>query len=278
MGSAFLIERHVKGAVRFFLFWLLILCMLPAQLLAQATGRKKRYRMESLVYECVCKILDFHVRVFGQMAEGPATLFVANHASYLDVPVLGAAIPGLFVAKSEVEHWPVFGILTRIYGTLYVERRAARAAQQKNVIRAKLEEGWRLILFPEGTSTDGLEVLPFKSSLFAVAEEPLPDGSAVQIQPVSIVFSYLSGLPCGRTFRPLYAWIGDMTLMGHLWNVFCLGHYTIDVIFHPAITLAEAGNRKMLALHCQQAVAHGVEAALAGHPMVFQQSLPARVA
>ncbi len=278
MDSAFLIERHLKGLVRFVGFWVLIFGMLPVQLVAHAIKRHNVYVWESFIYRMVVRILGFKVRVFGEVEPGPSVLFAANHASYLDVPVLGAIVPALFVAKADVAHWPLFGFLTRMYGTLYVERRAVRAASQTNILRQKLEEGWRLIFFPEGTSTDGMEVLPFKSSLFAIAEGTLPDGGCARVQPVSVVFSNVSGLPAGRTLRPYYAWIGDMTLMRHLWAVFCLGHFAVDVIFHPALQIKEGYDRKALAQDCHRAVSFGVGAALAGRPEVCTQAALDQVA
>lgn len=274
MNDEPIIERNIKGALRFVAFWLLIFACVPVQFFAHFFRRRAPYLMEHFIYRNVARILNMRVRVWGHVEESPSTLYVANHASYLDVPALGTVFKTLFVAKSEVAHWPLFGFLTRYYGTLYVERRAARAAVQKDVLREKLEEGWRILFFPEGTSTDGLVVLPFKSSLFAIAEKPLPVGGYIHVQPVSVVFSAMSGIPAGRTLRPLYAWIGDMTLMKHLWTAFCLGHFTIDVIAHPAQSVATVGDRKKLAAACYRAVSYGVSTALAGRPAVYDAERP----
>lgn len=115
-----------------------------------------------------------------------------------------------------------------------------------------------LILFPEGTSNDGNRVLPFKSAFFAAAEGALP------VQPVSIAYTRLDGLPMQRAFRPFYAWYGGMTLADHLFAALGLGNPTVDVIFHPPVSIADFHDRKALANHCHDVINHGVALALAG--------------
>ena len=198
------------------------------------------------------------------MSVAPSTLFVANHSSYLDVPVLGALIPAAFAAKSEVAGWPLIGTLARLQNTVFIERRVVKTLEQRDSMTARLRRGQSLILFPEGTSSDGTRTLPFKSSLFSIAETPLPDGRHVTVQPVSVLCTELGGFPLGRDWRPYYAWYGDMTLVKHLWNVFRLGEFTVEVIFHPPVTLEDFGNRKALAEHCQREAAKGVEMCVAG--------------
>ena len=97
---------------------------------------------------------------------------------------------------------------------------------------ARLEAGDNLILFPEGTSNDGNRVLPFKSAFFGIAENPGQGQAAGTVQPVSIAYTRLNGIPMGRPYRPFYAWYGDMELASHLWNVAGLGNATIAIQFH----------------------------------------------
>ena len=124
-----------------------------------------------------------------------------------------------------------------------------------------------------------MKVLPFKSSLFNVIEEGLSD-IGLTVQPVSIICTGLDGVPITRGWRPFYAWYGDMTLVGHLWNVFKLGHFTVDVIFHPAVQPQSFTDRKALAQYCHQQVAHGIEQCLKGRdftlgPVKLQLPQPA---
>ncbi len=128
---------------------------------------------------------------------------------------------------------------------------------------ARLEAGDSLILFPEGTSSDGNRVLPFKSGLFSVAELE-PGGRPLTVQPVSIAYTMLDGLPMGRYLRPFFAWYGDMELVSHLWQWAGLGRLTVVVRFHEPVTLAQFGSRKVLSEHCYAVVSRGMSEALAG--------------
>jgi 1-acyl-sn-glycerol-3-phosphate acyltransferase len=216
-----------------------------------------------------CWLLDIHIEIRGTMSTVRPTLFVCNHSSYLDISVLGSLITGSFIAKAEVADWPLFGYLAKLQRTVFVDRqRRATTHHQRDQLAQRLDEGDNLILFPEGTSNDGNRTLPFRSALFGVAErkgesgrpEPLP----LTIQPVSLAYVRLNGMPIGRSLRPFLAWYGDMELLGHLWHVAGLGRITVAVEFHSPVTLAQFASRKALSEHCQREVAEGVAAAIAG--------------
>lgn len=218
------------------------------------------------VYFRVCaRILGFHVVVRGVgMVAAKPVLFVANHASYLDIIVLGSLLEACFVAKSEVAGWPGFGFLARIAQTVFLDRKRGASAKGRDQLSQRLQNGESLILFPEGTSNDGNRVLPFKSSLFAVAQLTGAEGAPLPVQPVSVAYTRLDGQAMGRAFRPFFAWYGDMTLGGHLFTALGLGEVTVEVVFHPQVTLADFGDRKALAAHCHQVVSHAVVASLSG--------------
>lgn len=211
----------------------------------------------------ILRLFGFKVQRRGRQSRKHPTLYIANHVSYLDIEVLGSLIKGSFVAKSEVRSWPVFGWLARLQRTVFVERRVQRTADARDEMSERLEAGDSLILFAEGTSSDGNRVLPFKSALFAAAQLK-PKGEDLLVQPVSIAYSHLDGMPMGRFLRPYFAWYGDMELAPHIWDACGLGRVTVTVEFHPPVTLAELGSRKALAQHCHQAVQRGVNDALAG--------------
>lgn len=255
------------AALRLAGFLGLVVLLAPVQLAVLVSGRGDPVELARFFHRRLTRLLGFHVRRHGRMAGadglGPV-LYVANHVSYLDIPVLGSLIPASFVAKAEVEKWPLFGLLARMQNTVFIERRSARAGTHRSALRERLEKGDNLIVFPEGTSSDGQRTLPFKSTLFSVVEQDLLSGGEVRIQPVSIACTEIGGLPMGRDWRPYYAWYGDMTLLKHLWDVFKIGHFTIDVVFHEPVTMARFGDRKSLALHCQKLTASGVEKALRG--------------
>lgn len=220
-----------------------------------------------LFYHGLCaRLLGFRVRTRGQpLTKGPV-LYASNHASYFDIVVLGSLLRASFIAKSEVKGWPGFGLLAILQRTVFVERRRGRSKVHANAIADRLRSGDRLILFPEGTSNDGNRTLPFKSSMFA-AVEPKAEAERVEdlrVQPVSITYTRLNGMPMGRGLRPFYAWYGDMDLVPHLLDALSLGRVDVEIEFHPPVDPVEFGNRKDLTAHCEQAVSTGVSRALSG--------------
>lgn len=248
---------------KFLTFVVLVVVFTPYQSFVKLTGWGDLYRFPRFFHGLLCRLFGIRVRVTGQIADqaqGPV-LFVSNHVSYLDIFVIGSVLRASFVAKAEVSGWPVLGLLSRLQDTVFIERRAVRAGEHREGLREKLEKGTSLIVFPEGTSSDGQRVLPFKSTLFSILEKPLSNGSFVRVQPFSLACTEIGGLPIGRAWRPYYGWYGDMTLVKHVWDMFKIGHFTVDLVFHPPVTVEEFGNRKLLSDFCQQLVAKGVEAA-----------------
>jgi 1-acyl-sn-glycerol-3-phosphate acyltransferase len=224
----------------------------------------------------VLRLIGIRVRRRGRMSRHRPTLFVANHSSYLDISVLGSLIPGSFVAKSEIAGWPFFGLLAKLQRSVFVDRQVRTAGEQRNQLGERIAARHNLILFPEGTSSDGNRVLPFRSALLGAAEPPRRSvaGAAAMpeltVQPVSVSYTKLDGCPLGYHLRPLIAWYGDMELASHLMSLAGLGRIEVVVEFHPSTTLAEQGNRKALTDYCYRMVAAGHAAQLAGRP----QALP----
>lgn len=212
----------------------------------------------------VYRLLGLRVRVVGQPAGGGArplqgrrgsggVLYAVNHCSWLDITVLGGTITACFVSKDEVGRWPLVGTVARLGRTVFVSRRAAATGRERNAMRARLGADDSLILFPEGTSSDGSRVLPFRSTFFAVAE----GASAPLVQPVSLVYDRLAGLPTGRASRPYFAWYGDMDLGSHAWRFAQLRGLRATLLFHAPLDPASFPNRKAMAQACWQAVADG---------------------
>lgn len=241
----------------------LTLPLMPVQTVLVAANSPWARRLPVLYHRLCCRIMGFHIERHGSAATQRPTLYIANHASYLDIMILSAAMEASFVAKSEVASWPLFGWLARLQGTVFVDRRArGEVGAQRDSIRRRLAAGDNLILFPEGTSSDGSHVLPFKSALFAAAEE-----ERVLVQPVSVAYVRLDGIPIGRFYRPFFAWYGDMELGSHLWMALGLGQVTVSITFHPPVRFCDFGSRKALAEHCWREIATGLAAALAGRAL-----------
>lgn len=249
----------------------LTLALMPVQLLAVAFRWPLRKRLPFWYHGRTCRLLGIRIDRLGQPSRRHPTLYVANHVSYLDIEVLGSILKASFVAKAEVAAWPFFSWLAKLQETVFVERRVHRAAEHRDEMSRRLEAGDDLILFPEGTSGDGNGILAFKSALFSVAERR-PHDQPLTVQPVSIAYTRLDGLPLGRYLRPFFAWYGDMELGNHLWHAISLGRVTVVVEFHEPVTLDQFGSRKALSDYCYDVVARGVAAALSGRP---QLPLPA---
>ena len=212
----------------------------------------------------VAALFGMHITLVGKPVTGEGVLMVANHTSWADIVIFSAATPLSFVAKAEVGRWPLFGSLARLQRTVFVERqRRSATGETRDAIRDRLLAGDTLLLFPEGTSHDGNRVLPFKSALLGAAEARLANGSHVKVQPVSVAFTGLHGLPMGRENRPLFAWYGDMEMMPHLWEALLAGPLDVVVQFHEPLSL-DRMDRKTLAARAQEIVQTGQAQALAG--------------
>ncbi|MGN6150328.1 MAG: lysophospholipid acyltransferase family protein [Rhizomicrobium sp.] len=216
------------------------------------------------------RVFGIRVTVIGKPVQDRGVLMVANHTSYLDILALGGIARVSFVAKSEVASWPLFGTFARLQRTVFVEReRRSKTGESRDQIRERLLEGDALVLFPEGTSNDGNRVLPFKSALMGAAESQIgTDASGkpvyVPVQPVSITYTGLHGIPMGRENRPLYAWYGDMELVDHLWEGLATGPVDLVIQFHEPLTVDQVGGRKNLARIVEDEIRRGQALALAG--------------
>lgn len=177
---------------------------------------------------------------------------VANHSSWLDIFALNARKRVYFVSKAEVAAWPGIGWLARATGTVFIERNPKRAKEQTELFEARLKAGHKLLFFPEGTSTDGLRVLPFKTTLFAAFfGDHLR--KICHIQPVSVVFY----APGGKEDR-FYGWWGEMDFAPHLLKTLAAPRQgRVELIYHRPLKVADFANRKALAAECERIVAEG---------------------
>jgi len=247
--------------IAIYLAWTALL--IPVQAVAVALNAPLGWRLPRYYHRICCRILGFRIERTGTISTKRPTLFIANHTSYLDITILGALLETGFVAKAEIAGWPLFGLLAKLQRCVFVERRGVRAGEQRDQLRQRLDARHNIVLFPEGTSHDGNWVRPFKTALFAAAEHVV-DGAPVTVQPVSVAYTRFDGYPLGRTFRPFYAWYGDMEMMSHMFQALGIGTLTVEVQFHEPVTLAQFASRKELASHCYQTVAQGLAEANAG--------------
>lgn len=192
-------------------------------------------------------------RVGRPMRQGGA--LVANHSSWSDILVLMGAAPITFVSKAEVRDWPGIGFLAQIADTMFIARKRAEAKAQNEEMRARIESGQQLLFFPEGTSTDALRVIPFKTTLFAVFFAPELH-EQVWVQPVSVVYRPKAG---GGRPREFYGWWGDMDFGPHIWALATRSFGgRVEIVFHSAVRAADFRGRKELAAHCDRMVREGL--------------------
>ena len=247
----------IRAALRLAVYMILTIVLLPIQILAVLSCTRLT-KHTPIIYHRICaRIFGFQIRTHGRLSQTHPTLFVSNHVSYMDITVLGSLLNASFIAKAEILKWPLLGQLARLNRTVFVQGRSSLAAEQRNEISRRLSCGNSLILFPEGTSSDGLHVLPFKSSLFSVAEQR-EQSDLLVIQPVSILYSHLDGIPLNRFLLPHFAWYGSMTMVSHLFRFVGLGWVTINVTFHDPIMSNQFQNRKELSEYCHRVVSSGV--------------------
>ncbi|HEX3485286.1 MAG TPA: lysophospholipid acyltransferase family protein [Micropepsaceae bacterium] len=241
---------------------------IPLQWLAVKLRLPLRRSLPRLYHRFVCRLFGVRITVAGAPLR-KGVLMAANHTGWLDIPILSAIAPVSFVSKAEVGTWPFFGLLARLQRTVFIRREKTKAAESRDDIRKRLLEGDALVIFPEGTSSDGNRVLPFRSALLSAAELSLGEDGAhhvrhAPVQPVSVAYVRLHGMPMGRETRPFFAWYGDMELVPHLWEALKTGPIDVTVEFHPALTIDEAGGRKALAARCEALVRIGLVRALSG--------------
>jgi len=254
---------RLLGGVRLSVFSLYTVLAVPVQIALLRVAPESWAVLPRLYHRVTAALMGFEIETRGEISATRPTLFVSNHVSYLDITVLGAMLTASFVAKTDVASWPVFGLLSKMQRTVFVDRRRGTAHRQRDDLFARLEAGDNLVLFPEGTSSDGTRVLPFRSALMSAAERTVAD-KPIAVQPVSITYTRVNGLPLGRDLRPLVAWYGAMELLPHLWRFASLGHVRAVVEFHRPVSIEEFGSRKELARYCGEEVASGLARALAG--------------
>jgi 1-acyl-sn-glycerol-3-phosphate acyltransferase len=219
-------------------------------------------------YRALCAALRIRIRVVGEPVRDRAVLFVSNHVSWADILVIGSIAPIAFVSKSEIAHWPMVGIAARSVRTVFVDRsRRHQTGDAIAEIVQRLADGISTVLFAEGTSSDGNRVLPFRSALMgAVTEVAARGGFAkpVLIQPMSICYTAINGIPMGRQHRPLIAWYGDIDFMPHIKTLMGSGAVDAVVSFGEPIAVDGTADRKAMTRQLEGAVRQITAATLRG--------------
>jgi 1-acyl-sn-glycerol-3-phosphate acyltransferase len=245
-------------------FVIAILVLVPPQIIFLIFHRGKyAYIIPRLWHRALSAILNIQIEMRGAPDFKTQTLYVCNHLSYLDIVALGGVIKrASFLAKSDVKSWPLFGFLAGLQRTAYIDRKRTSIGAAKTDLEIFLAEGHSLIFFPEGTSTSGVIVKPFKSSLFALA---LQGDRSIRIQPVTIAIAAVDGrAPQNIDDNNIYAWPLEMetSLGAHLWGFARSKGVRLILTFHAPIIAAPGDDRKLLAKTCEDSVSKGLGTAL----------------
>jgi 1-acyl-sn-glycerol-3-phosphate acyltransferase len=226
-------------------------------------------RISMFFYRILRRLLRLRVRINGTPVTGQPVIFVANHASWVDIAAIGSILPTHFVAKREVRNWPLIGLTAELTGTVFVDRaRRQQTAEVNAEIARRLAEGRSVVLFAEGTSSDGNRVLPFRSALVGAASELMSSGSPranVMLQPLSISYTHIDGLPMGRQHRPRVAWYGDTDFLPHLRDYVRQGAIDAIIAFGEPVPF-DGADRKAAARSIESSVRRLTSAALRGRP------------
>ena len=212
-------------------------------------GRPSSRTFPMRYHRMICGLIGLRVNLRGAISDKRPLLLVSNHVSWLDISVIGSLIPLSFIAKKEVATWPVFGLFARLQRSVFIDRERKRGAREANqALAERLKAGEVMVLFAEGTSSDGNRVLPFKSAILGAAEQAVREShlDEVAVQPMAIAYTHRYGLQIGRTERPFYAWYGDMDLLPHIWGVLKHGPIDVSVALGPVHATADFANRKAL--------------------------------
>lgn len=218
-------------------------------------------------YRVLRGILRIHVRVEGEPVRGRAALYVSNHVSWIDIVVIGSLSPVAFVAKSEVRNWTLIGITAKMQRTVFVDRtRRHQVADAINEIVERLKSGTSVVLFAEGTSSDGNRVLQFRSALVGAIRHAADHDAGIVIQPMAICYTGQYGIPMGRQHRPLVAWYGNLDFLPHIRDFIARGAVDAVVSYGAPIVADGSVNRKVMARTLESAVRGLTVAALMCQP------------
>lgn len=215
-------------------FAALTLPLMPLQWIFKYTSVGAARWLPWAYHRIVCRLLGVKLKVEGTLPVAPA-LLVSNHVSWLDIPILSATMPLSFIAKREVGTWPFFSALARLQRTVFVDRdRRHMTGTSRNEIAERLRAGDCLVLFPEGTSSNGNGVQAFKSAFLGAVE-----GLDIPVIPVTVAYQSTRNLPITHRQRPAYAWYGDMDLVPHLWAAIKHGPLSVTVRFHDPVAKSD---------------------------------------
>ena len=251
-------------------FLALTLVLLPFQLIGIAFDLRLQRSIPHFYHRILCALIGVRIREVGRRSTASPALILSNHVSWLDICVISALAPVVFVAKSEVAGWPVFGWLAKLQRTIFINRQARHQTGAATAeIAGRLLGGDAVVLFAEGTSSDGIRVLPFRSSLVGAVHHALGSSTHhthITVQPMSLAYVRFGGVPMGRGLRERVAWYGDAELIPHLFHVLSSGAVDVIVSWGEAVAYDMSADRKAIARDAEKSVRRMTTAVLRAPP------------
>jgi 1-acyl-sn-glycerol-3-phosphate acyltransferase len=245
---------------------LLTLGLLPLQLIGILFDTQLQHIIPSLFHRTVRAIIGIRVHEVGQRSAERTLLILSNHVSWLDIIVITSVAPVVFVAKHEVANWPFFGWLAQLQRTIFIEReRRHKTGDAAREMAQRLNRGDNVVLFAEGTSSDGNRILPFRSALVGSVHHALGDSTRhanIAVQPLSLAYIGIGGVPTGRALRNKIAWYGDADLMPHIFGVLRTGAIDVTISWGKPVSYDISADRKQIARDAETAVRRMTAAAL----------------
>lgn len=228
----------LKRAIRLIFLIFINMIFLLIGLLIEASffiDNQKRLKMRvflmSLWAKSCCHILGINVSVRGDLKKDRPYFVASNHCSYTDIFVLGSVIPSVFLSKSEVASWPIAGRLAKMAGTVFVNRESRfEMPAVMSQLKRRLTDGVSVVVFPEGTTNDGINVKKFKCTFFKIPAE-----SGMPVMPVSVSYTNICGEPLSIRNKDNIAWHSDMEFMPHFWNLLTINKIEASLYFSPVI-------------------------------------------
>jgi len=234
--------KTVRATIKLILllaFWLVLLCIdLLILILFRPFGKLTSRRISTFCGpfwgKLFTKILGIHVNVKGieNHRRGQNYCLISNHMSYLDILIMASVFPTLFVSRHDVKYWPLLGTIAWIRGAIFVDRSITSMRERpysKKIIKY-LQNGFNVLIFPEGKTSNGENVLPFKKTIFSC---PVKAGTA--ILPITNRYTFIDGEPFSEQNRDRVCWYGRMTFLDHIWNVLKLQKFEVAVTIHPPV-------------------------------------------
>ena len=236
-----------------------IIITIPIQFLLNIFQLKLKNTYPLFFYKVIKNIAGINIDTEGFeriIHKDTGTLYIANHVSWFDILCLGSILNARFIAKKEVASMGIFGFLAKLSNTFFIDNsNKNKIYQYNNFIREKLINGESLILFPEGTTSDGNSIRKFKSSLFECINS---SKSLINVQPISICYVRKNNLPMGIYSRRFIAWLGETSMVGSMKEFLSSGSITVNLIFHPKVSMKQFDNRKELSSFCEEQILIGL--------------------